>query len=176
GRALFTRRYLTSWLPAGWWAPCGPWFFFFQAEDGIRDRNVTGVQTCALPISTERGRDHALGHLRRIHGRGHLGDPVPGRELRRGRRLPRAVRARRPEMGQPRCRVPLRLRQPGDPLCRLPSAQARPQRAERSGTDRARGTRASLERWGAGAVLLPGGRHGRGRTPAGEVRLPRSAP
>src|SRR5699024_9298632 len=28
-----------------WWC-C----FFFQAEDGIRDRNVTGVQTCALPI------------------------------------------------------------------------------------------------------------------------------
>src|SRR5699024_11488479 len=26
-------------------------FFFFQAEDGIRDRSVTGVQTCALPIS-----------------------------------------------------------------------------------------------------------------------------
>src|SRR5207248_8416480 len=26
-------------------------FFFFQAEDGIRDRTVTGVQTCALPIS-----------------------------------------------------------------------------------------------------------------------------
>src|SRR5207249_9449599 len=26
------------------------WRFFFQAEDGIRDRNVTGVQTCALPI------------------------------------------------------------------------------------------------------------------------------
>src|SRR5699024_6314450 len=26
--------------------------FFFQAEDGIRDRNVTGVQTCALPIYT----------------------------------------------------------------------------------------------------------------------------
>src|SRR5699024_11657995 len=25
--------------------------FCFQAEDGIRDRNVTGVQTCALPIS-----------------------------------------------------------------------------------------------------------------------------
>src|SRR5699024_2478987 len=29
--------------------------FFFQAEDGIRDRNVTGVQTCALPISTVQG-------------------------------------------------------------------------------------------------------------------------
>src|SRR5437867_9561094 len=27
-------------------------FFFFQAEDGIRDRTVTGVQTCALPIYT----------------------------------------------------------------------------------------------------------------------------
>src|SRR2546430_5764259 len=29
------------------------WFFFFQAEDGIRDLTVTGVQTCALPISDE---------------------------------------------------------------------------------------------------------------------------
>src|SRR2546429_892639 len=28
------------------------YFFFFQAEDGIRDVAVTGVQTCALPIST----------------------------------------------------------------------------------------------------------------------------
>src|SRR5256885_3173768 len=27
------------------------YFFFFQAEDGIRDYKVTGVQTCALPIS-----------------------------------------------------------------------------------------------------------------------------
>src|SRR5256886_3173186 len=32
-------------------------FFFFQAEDGIRDLTVTGVQTCALPIS---GTLHAL--------------------------------------------------------------------------------------------------------------------
>src|SRR5256885_12298588 len=29
-------------------------FFFFQAEDGIRDYKVTGVQTCALPISRLR--------------------------------------------------------------------------------------------------------------------------
>src|SRR5690348_17514951 len=28
-------------------------FFFFQAEDGIRDGRVTGVQTCALPISLD---------------------------------------------------------------------------------------------------------------------------
>src|SRR3712207_7119074 len=30
--------------------------FFFQAEDGIRDIGVTGVQTCALPILSHRGR------------------------------------------------------------------------------------------------------------------------
>src|SRR5438034_5940664 len=30
------------------------YFFFFQAEDGIRDHCVTGVQTCALPIWTRR--------------------------------------------------------------------------------------------------------------------------
>src|SRR5688572_32702653 len=35
-------------------------FFFFQAEDGIRDLTVTGVQTCALPISrhTRKLLDH----------------------------------------------------------------------------------------------------------------------
>src|SRR5205809_1577145 len=33
-------------------APHTNFFFFFQAEDGIRDVAVTGVQTCALPIST----------------------------------------------------------------------------------------------------------------------------
>src|SRR5256885_6699241 len=31
------------------WLRC-EFFFFFQAEDGIRDYKVTGVQTCALPI------------------------------------------------------------------------------------------------------------------------------
>src|SRR2546430_6625620 len=36
-------------------SPCrvGVWVFFFQAEDGIRDLTVTGVQTCALPISVQ---------------------------------------------------------------------------------------------------------------------------
>src|SRR5688500_20149022 len=45
--------------------------FFFQAEDGIRDYKVTGVQTCALPISPEIRpafrpdllRGDALGHV-----------------------------------------------------------------------------------------------------------------
>ena len=32
-------------------------FFFFQAEDGIRDYDVTGVQTCALPIFSDLRRD-----------------------------------------------------------------------------------------------------------------------
>src|SRR5260221_9433988 len=35
-------------------------FFFFQAEDGIRDHCVTGVQTCALPICFEKRATPAL--------------------------------------------------------------------------------------------------------------------
>src|SRR5256885_11067364 len=40
--------------------------FFFQAEDGIRDYKVTGVQTCALPIyggGAQLGSDHQLDGL-----------------------------------------------------------------------------------------------------------------
>src|SRR5690606_41004223 len=37
-------------------------FFFFQAEDGIRDFHVTGVQTCALPISSGTGRSCFSSH------------------------------------------------------------------------------------------------------------------
>src|SRR3712207_8572844 len=42
-------------------------FFFFQAEDGIRDIGVTGVQTCALPISGEHDRPYGVlgAHTRR---------------------------------------------------------------------------------------------------------------
>src|SRR5256885_12444930 len=39
---------------------CVVFFFFFQAEDGIRDYKVTGVQTCALPISGGRMRHRAV--------------------------------------------------------------------------------------------------------------------
>src|SRR5256886_9001499 len=39
---------------------CLTFFFFFQAEDGIRDLTVTGVQTCALPICVEQ-REPGLG-------------------------------------------------------------------------------------------------------------------
>src|SRR5437868_14568032 len=57
------------------------WFFFFQAEDGIRDRNVTGVQTCALPIwrRLRRGPRGA----RRGSDRG--GQPCSTTRCRRGR-------------------------------------------------------------------------------------------
>src|SRR5690349_21908461 len=40
--------------------------FFFQAEDGIRDLYVTGVQTCALPIWTRRHGDHPRLALRGV--------------------------------------------------------------------------------------------------------------
>ena len=40
-------------------------FFFFQAEDGIRDKLVTGVQTCALPICIPQA-DHVFRGLREI--------------------------------------------------------------------------------------------------------------
>src|SRR2546430_3741998 len=43
-------RYLKYCLTASW-EGSSRLFFFFQAEDGIRDLTVTGVQTCALPIS-----------------------------------------------------------------------------------------------------------------------------
>src|SRR5690554_7247099 len=35
-------------------------FFFFQAEDGIRDADVTGVQTCALPIFKSQNKQKAI--------------------------------------------------------------------------------------------------------------------
>src|SRR5207248_7689740 len=48
-------------------------FFFFQAEDGIRDRTVTGVQTCALPIYEQADAplpSDARGGGSRIPGKG----------------------------------------------------------------------------------------------------------
>src|SRR5437762_7615205 len=54
-------------------------FFFFQAEDGIRDTSVTGVQTCALPISPTGPRRAARAPGERIDG-----DATPG-----GARYPR---------------------------------------------------------------------------------------
>src|SRR5882757_5642928 len=51
-------------------------FFFFQAEDGIRAIGVTGVQTCALPISRRRDSLDALLDSEK--------DATPARPQRRG--------------------------------------------------------------------------------------------
>src|SRR5207248_3925027 len=69
--------------------------FIFEAEDGILDRTVTGVQTCALPIypGDAKGRSR----FGRLPGRGHA--PVRGalaretaeRDRRAGRALPLLV-------------------------------------------------------------------------------------
>src|SRR2546422_4319364 len=55
---------------------CFVFFFFFQAEDGIRDVAVTGVQTCALPISLTQLLHHVIAvgdHLAHQAGRGRGG-------------------------------------------------------------------------------------------------------
>src|SRR2546425_9699843 len=73
--------------------------FFFQAEDGIRDKLVTGVQTCALPIL-------AQGTERRFEAR-EIARP------RVARRAPqREVGAKRPRLGREteRRELPLHLR------------------------------------------------------------------
>src|SRR5258706_15638471 len=67
-------------------------FFFFQAEDGIRDWSVTGVQTCALPICPRRRPEPAARGL-------HYLDPRAAVSRRRGgaaeiRRRPRRRRHR----------------------------------------------------------------------------------
>src|SRR5882762_10841317 len=51
------------------------YFFFFQAEDGIRDSSVTGVQTCALPIwcGSRRSRPHGQPQQERPHPLGESG-------------------------------------------------------------------------------------------------------
>src|SRR2546430_10342815 len=64
--------------------------FFFQAEDGIRDLTVTGVQTCALPISQifqQIGEHLAVENLRRIGGNRAAGKHVQTRDRRMKNRL-----------------------------------------------------------------------------------------
>src|SRR5438046_7150861 len=57
-------------------------FFFFQAEDGIRDWSVTGVQTCALPIFARDRSGAAVADRARLQFAGSeraAGDPAPAR-------------------------------------------------------------------------------------------------
>src|SRR5258708_21148954 len=63
------------------------WSFFFQAEDGIRDDLVTGVQTCALPIS---GLVHAL-IARRVYKTWQVPSPTWPRNRFNQMRFPTAI-------------------------------------------------------------------------------------
>src|SRR2546430_838012 len=72
-------------------------FFFFQAEDGIRDLTVTGVQTCALPISAStptraRSDAHARsrGSIRSRRSQGAQASATPSGETARPRTRMRA--------------------------------------------------------------------------------------
>src|SRR5439155_11455643 len=86
--------------------------FFFQAEDGIRDGHVTGVQTCALPISGLGARivptapfALALPDLRIVVHRAVDGAPPPeaARAAERAGELLRRLHAA-PEIGRASCR------------------------------------------------------------------------
>src|SRR5262249_59090725 len=81
-------------------------FFFFQAEDGIRDWSVTGVQTCALPISPCPASDQG-----RRPGPANAGNTPPrGRGCWSASAACRAIRPARPgsrwptEIGRASCR------------------------------------------------------------------------
>src|SRR5262249_57870081 len=89
-------------------------FFFFQAEDGIRDWSVTGVQTCALPISGGAGLLRQAGRPRGLPVAPRRAAPAPGQRPRgacaagRGRpvgaQAARRAAARRGQIGRASCR------------------------------------------------------------------------
>src|SRR6266404_7259825 len=60
-------------------------FFFFQAEDGIRDKLVTGVQTCALPIFTGWPIATMLRGRFVVRGGKLVGSKSDGRHVSRGK-------------------------------------------------------------------------------------------
>src|SRR6266700_5375019 len=105
-------------------------FFFFQAEDGIRDFHVTGVQTCALPICVCAARPRRLREpVPRTQGQGH-GPPSAGLGLHpRGPGHPRGTELQLSRSTDPLSwhntrRVSLALWGKGGSVCTLqPSAR-----------------------------------------------------
>src|SRR5690348_12990190 len=91
-----------------WWM----WSFFFQAEDGIRDGRVTGVQTCALPILVDQLVGQYMAH---ICGLGYLLSAEHVRTTLQSLKIGRASCRERGEQDE----------RP-DPLRRPPSAGCRP--------------------------------------------------
>src|SRR3989441_10891821 len=124
-------------------------FFFFQAEDGIRDKLVTGVQTCALPISQRRSRlaEAAGGDTQGSERAGARG----GGDRRRDVRPPPPVRRSSARLAAGGARA--ETRRAGRELHRLPCAAP---------------ARAGREAGGAHVVELPAPRGAL----AGGLRLP----
>src|SRR5438270_13728137 len=75
--------------------------FFFQAEDGIRDLTVTGVQTCALPIYRRRSQPARLPE--RLRSRARALAPERASVCVADRR-PRPLQARQRQIGRASCR------------------------------------------------------------------------
>src|SRR2546427_3036972 len=122
------------------------WIFFFQAEDGIRDLTVTGVQTCALPISVEkldRVRDrHQRGPVSRRDGRARRGPRRDRGHLHQHRGAPDGPAVPHVPVGRVGGRVP-----------RLPAVQLPP----RSRQDLPRRRRSHVHRLHAGRPRGDGG-------------------
>src|SRR2546426_9783785 len=74
--------------------------FFFQAEDGIRDYKVTGVQTCALPISAGTRARMATAYMLMV-----TSAAGPSRWAPRMRRVPSSTRTLNPEPPSPRRQI-----------------------------------------------------------------------
>src|SRR5690348_17490394 len=66
-------RYAPSYVSPAYHVLYGYPFFFFQAEDGIRDGRVTGVQTCALPICPAERNPVPRGAVAEYEGDEHEG-------------------------------------------------------------------------------------------------------
>src|SRR6266404_1063523 len=101
-------------------------FFFFQAEDGIRDKLVTGVQTCALPISgAAAGVSYGVcapgcgGTINRRNGTG-FGTEHSGGEIPAAAGAPAAAGISPPECSVPKPVPFLRLIVPPHPGAQTP--------------------------------------------------------
>src|SRR2546425_13210153 len=86
-------------------------FFFFQAEDGIRDKLVTGVQTCALPICIRCAKSDSIYDYFHVGVLGYSADsckPALDGELSGRSLVPISVLATKPlrieEIGRASCR------------------------------------------------------------------------
>src|SRR5205085_5514499 len=99
----------------------GRGLFFFQAEDGIRDLTVTGVQTCALPILADYEEARGENSLRiALTGMGHLAvkpaikqQPAKPQRIEIGRASCRERVETASEGERPNRARPLRARDPG---------------------------------------------------------------